>query len=94
MVRAARLGHLWHRNAKLPRGTPGSLGREIEPACELLHEVGDHTLDRLATYVEPSTRAELLKFLIEEEDRLGTGPEQLSILLGALGKAGSASQGY
>jgi hypothetical protein len=40
VVPPARLGHLWHRHAKLPRGTLGSLGREIEPACELLQEVG------------------------------------------------------
>jgi hypothetical protein len=37
----------------------------------------DRTLDRLCTYVEPSTAAELLKFLVEQEDLLGTGPEQL-----------------
>jgi hypothetical protein len=37
----------------------------------------DHTLNRLGAYVEPSTCAELLKFLVEQEDLLGTGPEQL-----------------
>jgi hypothetical protein len=37
----------------------------------------DQTLDKLGTYVEPSTAAGLLKFLVEEQDQLGTGPEQL-----------------
>jgi hypothetical protein len=37
----------------------------------------DQTLHELGTYVEPSTATELLKFLVEEQDRLGTGPEQL-----------------
>ena len=37
----------------------------------------DRTLHRLGTYVELSKAAELLKFLVEEQDRLGTGPEQL-----------------
>jgi hypothetical protein len=37
----------------------------------------DRTLHKLGTYVAPSTAAELLKFLVEEQDRLGTGPEQL-----------------
>jgi hypothetical protein len=54
----------------------------------------DHTLDRLGTYVEPNTRAELLKFLVAEEDRLGRGREQVGIPLDALGKAGNVSQGY
>jgi len=43
-----------------------------------LHNVNvDRTLGRLGTYVDPSERAALLKFLIEEEEQLGTGPEQL-----------------
>src|SRR5262249_47862812 len=42
-----------------------------------LHNVNiDRTLNRLGTYVDPSERAALLKFLVEEEDQLGAGPEQ------------------
>jgi hypothetical protein len=37
----------------------------------------DRALHRLGTYVEPRTAAALLKFLVEEQHRLGTGPEQL-----------------
>jgi hypothetical protein len=37
----------------------------------------DRTLDRLGTYVDPSLRSALLRFLIAEEDELGHGPEQL-----------------
>ena len=43
-----------------------------------LHNINiDRTLDRLGTYVDPRKRATLLKFLIEEEDQLGAGPDQL-----------------
>jgi len=43
-----------------------------------LHNINiDCTLDRLGTYVDASKRTALLRFLIEEEDQLGTGPEQL-----------------
>jgi hypothetical protein len=43
-----------------------------------LHNINiDRTLNRLGTYVNPSERAALLKFLVEEEEQLGTGPEQL-----------------
>jgi hypothetical protein len=50
----------------------------MDPISIWLHNSNvDHTLDRLRIYVEPSTCAELLKFLVAEEDRLGTGPEQL-----------------
>jgi len=42
-----------------------------------LHNVNvDRTLARLGTYVDPSERAALLKFLIEEEEQLGTAQEQ------------------
>ena len=37
----------------------------------------DRTLHSLATYVQPSTAAALLKFLVEEENRLGSGPEDV-----------------
>jgi len=37
----------------------------------------DRTLDRLGAYVDPSTSAAYLKFLIQEEDKLGAGREQL-----------------
>jgi hypothetical protein len=37
----------------------------------------DRTLHKLGTYMEPSTAAALLKFLVEEQHRLGIGPEQL-----------------
>jgi hypothetical protein len=37
----------------------------------------DRTLNRLGTYVDPRKRATLLKFLIEEEDQLGAGTDQL-----------------
>jgi hypothetical protein len=50
----------------------------MDPISIWLHNSNvDHTLDRLGTYVEPNTRAELLKFLVAEEDRLGRGREQL-----------------
>ena len=43
-----------------------------------LHNINiDRTLNRLGTYIDPSKRATLLKILIEEEDKLGTGPDQL-----------------
>jgi hypothetical protein len=43
-----------------------------------LHNINiDRTLNRLGTYIDPSKRATLLKFLVEEEDRLGTEPDQL-----------------
>ena len=43
-----------------------------------LHNINvDRTLHRLGTHVDPRKRAALLKFLIEEEDQLGTGPDQL-----------------
>jgi hypothetical protein len=46
-----------------------------------LHNVNvDRTLARLGTYVDPSERAALLKFLIEEEEQLGTGPEQSELI--------------
>ena len=38
----------------------------------------DRTLNRLGAYVDPRKRAILLKFLIEEEDQLGAGPDQLT----------------
>ena len=37
----------------------------------------DRTLNRLGTYVDPRKRDTLLKFLIEEEDQLGAGPDHL-----------------
>jgi hypothetical protein len=37
----------------------------------------DRTLHRLGTYVQPTTAAGLLKFLVEEENRLGTSPEEV-----------------
>ena len=43
-----------------------------------LHNIKiDRTLNRLGTYVDPRKRATLLKFLIEEEDRLGAEPDEL-----------------
>ena len=43
-----------------------------------LHNINiDRTLDRLGTYIDPRKRAALLKFLIEEEDQLGAGLDQL-----------------
>jgi hypothetical protein len=43
-----------------------------------LHNINvDRTLHRLGTHVDPRKRAALLKCLIEEEDQLGTGPDQL-----------------
>ena len=43
-----------------------------------LHNINiDRTLNRLGTYVDPRKRATLLKFLIEEEDRLGAEPDEL-----------------
>jgi hypothetical protein len=50
----------------------------MDPISIWLHNSDvDRTLDRLGAYVEPSTCAELLKFLVAEEDRLGRGREQL-----------------
>jgi hypothetical protein len=44
-----------------------------------LHNINvDRTLQRLGTYVDPRKRAALFKFLIEEEDQLGSGPDQLA----------------
>ena len=37
----------------------------------------DRTLDRLGAYVDPSARKALLKILIQHEDKLGAGPDQL-----------------
>src|SRR5262245_54188017 len=37
----------------------------------------DRTLDRLGTYIDPSTHSALLRVLIEEEEKLGAGPDQL-----------------
>src|SRR5262245_12636780 len=37
----------------------------------------DRTLDRLGTYVDPSTCTALLKMLIQAEEKLGHGPDQL-----------------
>jgi hypothetical protein len=43
-----------------------------------LHNINiDRTLVRLGTYIDPRKRATLLKFLVEEEDRLGAGRDQL-----------------
>ncbi len=43
-----------------------------------LHNINvDRTLHRLGTHVDPKQRAALLKFLVNEEDQLGTGPDQL-----------------
>ena len=43
-----------------------------------LHNINiDRTLNRLGTYLDPRKRAALLKFLIEEEDQLGAGPDHL-----------------
>jgi hypothetical protein len=43
-----------------------------------LHHINvDRTLLRLGTHVDPRKPAALLKFLIEEENQLGTGPDQL-----------------
>src|SRR6516162_6215637 len=37
----------------------------------------DRTLNRLGSYVDPAKRATLMKFLIKEEDQLGTDQAQL-----------------
>jgi hypothetical protein len=37
----------------------------------------DRTLNRLGTYVDPTKRTTLMKFLIREEDKLGADLEQL-----------------
>ncbi len=43
-----------------------------------LHNINvDRTLYRLGTHVDPAKRATLMKFLIEELDRLGAGSDQL-----------------
>jgi hypothetical protein len=43
-----------------------------------LHNINiDRTLNRLGTYIDPRKRAALLKFLIEEEEQLGAGSDQL-----------------
>ena len=54
----------------------------------------DQTLHKLGTSVEPSTAAELLKFLVEEEDLLGTGPEQLENTARRVRRAGNGSRDY
>ncbi|MFY9835977.1 MAG: hypothetical protein WAK55_05820 [Xanthobacteraceae bacterium] len=36
----------------------------------------DQTLGTLGTYIDPAQSASLLRFLVEEEDRLGTGHGQ------------------
>lgn len=38
-------------------------------------------LDRLGAYVDPSTSAALLRFLFEEQNRLGTGRERITRVL-------------
>jgi hypothetical protein len=50
----------------------------MDSASIWLHNINiDRTLNRLGSYVNPSERAALLKFLVEEEEQLGAGPEQL-----------------
>jgi hypothetical protein len=50
----------------------------MDATSSWLHNINvDRTLHRLGTHVDPRKRAALLKFLIEEEDQLGTGPDQL-----------------
>ena len=50
----------------------------MDPTSIWLHNVNiDRTLDRLGTYIDPRKRAALLRFLIEEEDQLGAGLDQL-----------------
>jgi hypothetical protein len=50
----------------------------MDASSSWLHNVNvDRTLRRLGTHVDPRKRAALLKFLIEEEDQLGRGPDQL-----------------
>ena len=50
----------------------------MDSSNDWLHNINvDRTLDRLGTYVDPAKRATLTKFLIEEEDKLGAGPDQL-----------------
>jgi len=39
----------------------------------------DRALGRLGTYVDPSARVALLKFLVQEEEKLGMGPDQLNL---------------
>ena len=44
-----------------------------------LHNINiDRTLARLGTYIDPRKRATLLKFLVEEEDQLSAGPDQVA----------------
>jgi hypothetical protein len=50
----------------------------MDATCAWLHNINiDRTLNRLGTYIDPSKRATLLKYLIEEEDKLGAEPDQL-----------------
>jgi hypothetical protein len=50
----------------------------MDPLSSWLHNINvDRTLGRLGTHIDPAKRAALMKFLIEEEDRLGAGPDQL-----------------
>ena len=50
----------------------------MDPLSSWLHNTNvDRTLNRLGTHVDPAKRASLMKFLIEEEDQLGAGPDQL-----------------
>src|SRR5215469_10751580 len=56
----------------------GATGGRMDATSAWLHNINiDRTLNRLGTYIDPSKRATLLKILIEEEDKLGTGPDQL-----------------
>ena len=51
----------------------------MDASSAWLHNINiDRTLTRLGTYVDPRKRATLLKFLIEEQDQLGSGPDQLN----------------
>jgi hypothetical protein len=50
----------------------------MDPLSSWLHNTNvDRTLNRLGAHVDPAKRATLMKFLIEEEDQLGAGPDQL-----------------
>jgi len=50
----------------------------MDAASLWIHNLNiDRTLNRLGNYVDPSERTVLLKFLIEEEEQLGTEPKQL-----------------
>jgi hypothetical protein len=50
----------------------------VDATSSWLHNINvDRTLHRLGTYVDPRKRAALIKFLIEEEDRLSAAPDQL-----------------